>query len=209
MGFPGAPGAQGPIGLTGPAGPIGATGPAGPIGATGPVGNTGPVGAQGAAGPAGPSGPTGATGPTGAAGATGGQVWSSNILFPSNIAAFSNQLIGLPSGGSTAGSGFIANSLAVPNACTGSNFKATVFGAIGTSTAVLAVYGNTAASLGSGEGPTPLFCEVTANNGAPVSCTSTGTSSLSDSLFINIVALLFSNSSDYNNARALVSFVCQ
>ncbi|HSU18737.1 MAG TPA: hypothetical protein VLI45_03245 [Acidobacteriaceae bacterium] len=237
MGFPGAPGAQGPVGLTGPAGPIGAQGPAGPIGATGPagpigltgaigatgaagpqgatgpagpVGPVGAAGAQGAQGPLGPSGPTGPTGPTGAAGATGGQVWSANILFPSDIGGTGGQFSALPSGASTGQtSHFVISSLAVPTACTASHFKVTVFGAANTSTAQIVLGDNTAENITQLDAGTALYCTVTANNGLPVSCTSTGTTALTDSLFINIIAFQFSNPSDYNNARALVSFVCQ
>jgi hypothetical protein len=75
----GAPGPQGPIGLTGPAGPqgsIGLTGPAGAIGPAGATGSQGPIGLTGPSGPQGAQGSIGLTGPAGAigpAGATGSQ----------------------------------------------------------------------------------------------------------------------------------------
>jgi hypothetical protein len=58
----GAPGPQGPIGITGPTGPTGLTGPTGPTGVAGPAGPTGTTGATGGTGPQGATGPTGPAG---------------------------------------------------------------------------------------------------------------------------------------------------
>jgi IPT/TIG domain len=174
----------------------------GAIGPTGPTGPRGPAGATGAKGPTGPQGPAGANGPTGPA---GGQVWSADILFPAsvNVAVF-----GPPTGASTSGN-VQQSFLPLPHTCTGSNFAVTVFGAAGTSSVNASVTVATAADLQVGSfSSAELFCIVTAANGSPVSCSGPGTQTFTAPIFLGLAFYAFSNQSDFNNARAYVSFVC-
>jgi Collagen triple helix repeat (20 copies) len=198
-------GAVGPAGPTGPQGPTGANGangPTGPQGAQGPVGAIGP---QGPVGPTGPPGPTGANGPTGP---VGGQVWSANILFPASV----NSVVLGPPTGASPGTGLQSpqqSVLPLPQTCTGSNFAVTIFGAAGTSTAHASVTQATAADLQVGNiFATNLTCTVTAANGSPVSCSSPTTQTFSTPIFLGLAFSGFSKQSDFNNARAYVSFVC-
>ncbi len=136
------------------------------------------------------------------------QVWSANILFPPSITSV---LSALPSGGSTgiSGGGFWETGLPLPRNCTASNFSVTVRGAAGTSTAqaVLTATGPAQFDLGT-VAPTTLSCGLTAANGSMISCTSLATQALTAPGFLNLLFYSFSQSTDFNNARAFVSFVC-
>jgi len=220
-GATGATGAIGPAGATGAAGPIGpagatgATGAIGPAGATGSIGPAGATGATGATGPMGligNPGPAGATGATGAAGPAGGQIWSANFQLPASIASFSNQVIAAASGASIPASDgdFPSFVLPLPEACTVSKFSVTVFGAANTSQATFLLTASAASTVAAeGLNPTGISCTVTANDGAPVSCTSATSVPLSAGVFLADAAIGFTNSADFDNARATVSFVCE
>lgn len=136
------------------------------------------------------------------------QVWSANVLFPPSITSV---LSALPSGGSTgiSGGGFWETGLPLPRNCTASNFSVTVRGAAGTSTAqvVLTATGPAQFDLGT-VAPTTLSCGLTAANGSMISCTSAATQALTAPGFLNLLFYSFSQSTDFNNARAYVSFVC-
>ena len=220
----GATGAQGPIGpqgatgAQGPVGPQGATGAQGPQGAPGPQGATGaqgpvgPAGAPGATGPAGPTGPTGApgaTGPAGATGANGGLVFSANLLFESNPVTAVGYAVGVNPFQESTGLPIIPETiLAVPSACTAGHFTVTVLGAAGTSTAS-AFLGSTTDPTGNSNEGGALSCGITANNGAPVSCSSPATASLPAGAYVNFVVESFTHSSDFSGARAFMSFICE
>lgn len=187
-------------------GQIGQQGPQGAPGATGPAGPMGPMGLPGAAGPVGPQGPAGAMGPA------GGQVWSSNMLLPAQVTTSDSQhgILGLASGASNASQDIAAQALPVPQNCTASGFKATELGATGSSTVVVTVAVATASTLaGNLAYSTALNCQLTAANGAPATCTSTGTQSFNTTQFFEVAAYNFTNPSDFNNARILISYVCQ
>lgn len=212
----GAIGQTGPQGPQGPQGPVGMTGPQGvpgPQGATGAQGQQGPQGATGATGPAGPTGPTGApgaTGPAGAAGVNGGLVFSANLLFESNPVTAVGYAVGVnPFQENTGPTTIIPETiLALPSACTAGNFTVTVIGAAGTSTAAAFLGATTDPTGNSNEGGA-LTCTITANNGAPVSCNSPGTSSLTAGYYVNFVVESFTHSSDFSGARAFMSFICE
>ena len=235
MGLPGLPGPTGATGPAGPAGVAGAVGSEGPAGARGPVGGFGPQGpmglpglpgsvgaqgpsgsngAQGPAGQTGQTGPAGAPGPTGPIGpvgpAAGGQVWAANLLLPPSIGG---NVTGLASGASTAGGTSpeitMATALPVPQGCTTvSGLTATVLGAQGTSTVFVAAGAASLTDIVGGGGGSNVFCQITANNGAPVSCTSTGTEAVNPSMYLNIFLTQFSNAADFQNTRVLASFAC-
>ena len=157
-------------------GPTGAQGPSGSNGAQGPAGQTGQTGPAGAPGPTGPIGPVGP--------AAGGQVWAANLLLPPSIGG---NVTGLASGASTAGGTSpeitMATALPVPQGCTTvSGLTATVLGAQGTSTVFVAAGAASLSDIVGGGGGSNVFCQITANNGAPVSCTSTGTEAVNPSI---------------------------
>lgn len=210
----GATGPQGPAGPVGQTGAAGATGPQGPAGARGPTGATGatgaagPTGLVGPVGAQGPAGPSGATGSVGPAGAAGGQVWSSNNLLPTVLGQTFSQLIGVASGLGTAANSLLNVALPVSQPCTASDFAVTIYGATGTSTARVFLATSTTAQLSNGSFEGPLFCTVTAANGAPVSCTSAQTVALAPPKYLTS-AYQFSKATDFNNARAYVSFSCR
>lgn len=213
QGATGAQGAQGPQGATGAQGPQGATGATGAQGAQGPQGPQGATGATGATGPAGPTGPTGAagaTGPAGAAGVNGGLVLSANMLFENNPVTAVGYAVGVNPFLENTGPGTIIpeTMLALPSACTAGNFTVTVLGAAGTSTAAAFLGATTDPTGNSNEGGY-LSCNITANNGAPVSCKSTSTASLGAGYYVNFVVESFTHSSDFSGARAFMSFICE
>jgi IPT/TIG domain len=213
QGTPGATGAQGPQGLPGPQGPQGATGAQGPQGTQGPQGATGATGATGGTGPAGPTGPTGApgaTGPAGTDGVNGGLVFSANLLFENNPVTAVGYAVGVnPFLENTGPDTIIPETmLAVPSACTAGNFTVTVLGAAGTSTAA-AFLGATTDPTGNANEGGALTCVITANNGAPVSCSSASTSSLPAGSYVNFVVESFTHSSDFSGARAFIRFICE
>ena len=204
-------GAQGANGATGPAGPRGLTGLPGPVGAQGVTGATGPAGAQGPTGPAGPQGPIGPQGPAGTSGAAaGGQVWSSNLVLPSSIGG---NVTGVPSGTglalATSPAQVQAASLPVPTGCaTVSDLTVTVLGAQGTSTVFVAAGTVTQADLLGGGGNSNVFCQITSANGAPVSCSSTGTEAVGPSMYLDVFLTQFSSPADFQNARVYAAFTC-
>ena len=207
-GVAGADGARGPAGGFGPQGPMGLPGLPGPVGAQGPAGFTGPQGPAGTTGAPGPAGPTGPIGPVGPA--AGGQVWAANLFLPASIGG---DLTAVPSGAGLANATTPASVqqavLPVPQGCTTvSGLSVTVLGAQGTSTTFVAAGTVTLAQVVGGAGSSNVFCQLTANNGAPISCTSTGTESVNTSDFLDIFFTQFSNSADFQNARAYTSFAC-
>jgi hypothetical protein len=126
--------------------------------------------------------------------------------------------LGAMSGVSNAGvlspSNMQAVVLTPPQDCVGSNFQVTVLGATGTSTAFVYVGASTEAWLSGGIlGTSPLQCTVTANNGNPVTCSSSATFGFGPSSYPYLsLALSTENSAtpaDFDNARVLASFVCQ
>jgi hypothetical protein len=184
----------------------------GQIGPAGPTGPAGPIGPQGNVGPAGPVGPTGDIGPTGATGAAGGQIWSASFRLPADIASFANQVVAVPSGASIPPSdgNFPTYVLPLPQTCTASNFSVTVFGATGTSQASFILTATKASTVATEVlDTTSLSCTVTANSGAPVSCTSAASQKLTAPIFLADVAFNFTSAADFDNATATVSFVCQ
>jgi hypothetical protein len=98
--------------------------------------------------------------------------------------------------------------LALPSACTAGHFTVTVLGAAGTSTAAAFLGATTDPTGNSNEGGA-LSCVITANNGAPVSCSSPSTSSLPAGNYVNFVVEQFTHSSDFSGARAFMSFICE
>jgi Collagen triple helix repeat (20 copies)/IPT/TIG domain len=215
-GPPGAPGAQGPQGATGatgaqgPQGATGAQGPQGVPGATGPQGATGATGATGPQGPTGPTGATGATGPAGANGVDGGLVFTANSVFENNPNTAVGYAIGVNPFQENTGPLTIEPEtlLAVPSACTAAHFTVTVLGAAGTSSAT-AFLGTTTDPTGNSNEGGALSCVITANNGAPVSCSSTSTSSLPAGSYVNFVVEDFTHASDFSGARAFLRFICE
>ena len=202
VGATGVTGAAGAQGATGPAGATGAQGPAGATGAQGSTGATGPVGAIGTTGPAGPQGPAGATG------AAGGQVWSSSILLP---ATFATQVIIPPTGSSAPAAGVggnVASLLPTPQACTLSNLSVLVLGAAGTSTMTTAMGIATPAQLNIGHVGEGDSCQITANNGNPVTCTAAAPIQIPAGDLLGIFLVNFSNPSDFANSKVYVSFTC-
>ncbi|HWE84171.1 MAG TPA: IPT/TIG domain-containing protein [Terracidiphilus sp.] len=193
-------------------GPAGSAGPQGPVGLPGPIGYQGPqgpAGPQGATGATGPEGSTGPTGPTGPAGPAGGQVWSATMSIPASVGIV---MIGSMTGPSTAEVFDTPNvdslSVPIPQACTGENFKVLVLGAKGNSSANVVVGVADEDYLVWGEvGRTPLWCNVTAAGGAPVSCSSTATFSLT-SWYVSLVVSNFTNAPDFANTKVYASFVC-
>jgi Collagen triple helix repeat (20 copies) len=206
-GAPGATGAQGSQGATGPTGATGATGAQGPKGATGAQGAPGTNGANGQPGSAGPTGPTGPTG------ATGGQIWSSNFVLPASITSgmSSAGIVALPSGnGGTASQNVSSAVLQVPKNCTASGFTAAQFGAINSSTTQVMLVTGSDSLIASGYiNGSSLACTLTANSGAPTSCSTSGSTSLTAGELVSIAVFSFSNPPDYQNARLVVSFVCE
>jgi hypothetical protein len=206
-GAPGATGAQGPQGATGQTGATGAAGAQGPKGATGATGSPGTTGATGQPGPAGPTGPTGPTG------ATGGQIWSSNFVLPASITPgmSSAGIVALPSGnGGTASQNVPAMVLQVPQDCTASGFKAVQFGASNSSTAQVLLVTGADSTIASGFiNGSSLGCTLTANIGSFSSCSSPGSTSLTAGELVSIAVFSFSSPPDFQNARLVVSFVCQ
>ncbi len=207
QGSPGPTGAAGPKGDTGQTGATGATGDQGPKGSTGAQGSPGSTGATGQSGPAGPQGPTGPTG------ATGGQIWSSNFVLPATITSgmSSSGIVALPSGnGGTASQNVPAMVLQVPKNCTASGFSVAQFGASNASTTQVMLVTGTDSLIASGFiNGSSLGCTLTANSGAPTSCSSSGTASLTAGELVSIAVFSFSNPPDFQNARLVVSFVCQ
>ena len=103
----------------------------------------------------------------------------------------------------------MATALPVPQGCTTvSGLTATVLGAQGTSTVFVAAGASSLADVVGGGGNSNVFCQITSNNGAPVSCTSVGTESVNPSMFLDIFMTQFSNAADFQNARVLTSFAC-
>jgi hypothetical protein len=133
------------------------------------------------------------------------------VLLPASTSAV---LVGAASGASTAGvygaPAIQAAILPVPSTCTVSNLSVTVFGAQNTSTASIDVGTSTAAQAEAGEiTDTSLQCKVTANNGSPVSCTSTSSYSDSPGNYFSIVVFGFSSGPDFENARVTTNFTCE
>jgi hypothetical protein len=202
----------GAIGLQGPKGDTGAVGPVGPVGPIGPVG---PTGATGATGPTGPTGSTGAKGDTGSQGVAGGQVWSSTINMPGSIYVTA---MGVPTGFSNGIDYYKANTtldqeqfLPIPQNCTAKSFNVTVLGAQNTSTAYVTIGYSSPTWLS--QNPNSAYpsigCTVTANNGNPVSCSTSSTWYFSQGTPITIAVTDFDNVSDFENTRVMTSFVCQ
>lgn len=200
-------GSAGPIGPQGPQGPTGATG------ATGPQGLPGATGATGPQGPTGATGPQGATGATGATGPAGGQIWSSNFVLPPAITAGMSGagIVALASGnGGVASQNVIGSVLPVPQNCTVSGFKAVQFGAGNASTMQVVLAVGTDASVATGYlTAIPLSCILTANSGGFSSCSAPGSTVLSAGQLIAVGVFNFSDPPDFQNARLMVSFVCQ
>ena len=217
-GAAGAQGPAGPAGAAGPAGPIGPQGPIGQAGATGAAGAQGPAGAAGAMGvqgPAGPTGPEGPTGPAGPAGTAGPGVWTSNFVVPASLANLGGGTIfAVPIGTSTAVFNYQADTPAsvvqVPQSCTVGNLSVVAFNVQGTSTATVGLGTATSASnLASNDLFGLDLCTLKGNNGAPISCTSTGTPAVTAGQFVNDFIDAFSNAPDYQNARIFISFTCR
>ena len=137
-------------------------------------------------------------------------MWAANLLLPASIGG---NVTGVASGAGMAGGTSPAitqsTALPVPQGCTTvSGLTATVLGAQGTSTVFVAAGAATLSDIVGGGGNSNVFCAITANNGAPVSCTSSGTESVNPSMFLNIFLAQFSNGADFQNARVLTSFAC-
>lgn len=182
---------------------LGAVGPTGPVGPQGPQGLQGPQGIQG------PQGPQGVQGP---AGTNGGQVWSSNMFLGANAGGTElGAAVGVgPARPFYNGSDIAATVVPVPQTCKASNFKVQVVNAKGSSQATFVVGYATTTSIGQSQAfASPLTCNITAAGGSPVSCTSSSTATFTDSNLLLIAVYNFSNGSDFNNASAFVSFVCQ
>ena len=213
-GSAGAAGALGPAGATGPTGPTGATGSTGsagaagalgPAGATGPTGPTGATGATGVVGVEGPEGPTGATGATGPAGTSGGQVWTSIMTIPGTNTAYAGSANGASTGVSPMLRVGETVAVPLPQNCTASNFKVTVFGAQNASYAQIGLAYFVSPSVGF----EPLYCNVQAANGAPVSCSNAGTVALITPAYLYISAESLSTPTDYEGASVATSFICR
>lgn len=200
------------LGAVGPQGPMGSPGAPG---APGTPGLPGTPGTPGAPGTPGTPGARGDTGPAGPAGPAGGQVWSANVLLPASIPSQGTMLAsasGLSSATLESQAAIAEFALPVPQNCTASGFSATVIGAQNTSSAQVAAYTGTTADIGpenASTGESPLNCNVTAANGAAVSCTSANAVGFGSTGFVLIAVFNFSNGADFQNARVLTSFVCQ
>lgn len=200
-------GQVGPIGPQGPQGVQGVPGPQGAQGLQGPQGLSGPQGPQGIQGPVGNTGPQGPVGPS------GGQVWSTNFVLPSTLTSSDavHGLVTLPTGNGGTASPWVAQSvLQVPQDCTATHLVATQLGAANTSTmAVILGVGNASLTAGNAIGGSALSCTLTAANGGSSTCTSSAQVPLTTGQEIDVAVISFTNPPDFQNARLLVSFVCQ
>ena len=140
----------------------------------------------------------------------GGLVFSANLVFENNPVTAVGYAVGVnPFQENTGPSTIIPETmLAVPSACTVGQFTVTVLGAAGTSTAA-AFLGATTDPTGNLNEGGALTCDITANNGAPVSCNSPSTYPLPAGSYVNFVVESFTHSSDFSGARAFMSFVCE
>ena len=140
----------------------------------------------------------------------GGLVFSANLVFESNPVTAVGYAIGVNPFQENTGPNTIipATVLAVPSSCTAGNFTVTVLGAAGTSTATAYLGATTDPTGNSNEGGY-LSCTITANNGAPVSCSSPSTASLPAGAYVNFVVEAFSHSPDFSGARAFMRFLCE
>ncbi len=214
-GSTGAIGPQGAVGATGPQGLPGAPGPQGSLGPPGAPGPVGPPGMVGAPGMQGAVGPTGATGPAGSRGPIGASIqsWSSNNQLPATLVA-NSFLIGSPLGFGPAqdvAQGALVSSvvLAVPQACSASNFTVHVLGARGQSSAYITLGAASQQQVADNSLGTVVSCELTANAGNPVSCTASGPGSIPEGSFLSIVVQGFTNPSDFAGSNVLVDYQCQ
>ena len=176
----------------------------------GPQGPAGAAGPQGPAGPIGPAGPQGVTGLQGPAGAAGGQVWAANMTLPSSAYSI---MLGSPTGLSNAQDYFSpqaseAAGIPVPQNCTAANLRVTVIGAANNSQATIGIATTPDLSV-AGVFPSSLQCIVTANNGSPVSCTSSNSAPFTMSDYLMLLTSFVTNPPDFANAHVYTSFVCQ
>jgi hypothetical protein len=205
-------GAQGPQGAPGQAGAMGlpgapgVAGPIGPAGATGQTGAAGPMGAPGVAGPAGPAGPAG----------TALSSFTANFLIPGNVQG-NDFVIAPPVGASNAVTlGYPANysAVALPSsqACNNATLNVTVFGATGQSSVYIDLLGFVGTDFGVPSDQ--VLCQVTSNNGAPVSCTNPAgydPANFKPGEFLFFAVYVGSGSgdiSDYRNAHVLAYSTC-
>ncbi len=176
------------------------------VGAVGPQGPQGPPGMQGQQGQQGPPGMQGQQGNQGPQGVAGGQVWSGNGFLPSSFDTYASFAPLSGKGTYEPNYTLVQNDLLVPQTCTASQYSVTIYGAQGTSTILSGIaYSNTPEA----DWYDALVCTVTANNGAPVSCTSPSTITFPKGLKIANTILGASNPSDFNNVTIMTSFVCQ
>ena len=176
------------------------------VGAAGPPGPPGVPGAPGPPGPPGQQGQQGQQGNQGPQGIAGGQVWSANNFLPSSFDTYASFAPLSGKGTYEPNYTLVQNDLLVPQTCTASQYSVTIYGAQGTSTILSGIaYSNTPEA-----GWDDIFvCQVTAANGAPVSCTSPSTATFTKGLKIANTVLGASNPSDFNNVTIMTSFVCQ
>jgi hypothetical protein len=100
--------------------------------------------------------------------------------------------------------------LPVPQDCTASGFAVTVFGAKNTSTATIALASGSATAVNSGQvQSSSLSCQVVADKGSPVSCSTSATVALTDQDFVALLIYFNGNDPDYDSTRVTSSFVCQ
>jgi hypothetical protein len=100
--------------------------------------------------------------------------------------------------------------LPVPQACTASGFSVTVFGAKNTSTATIALASASASGVSSGQvQSSALSCQVVADKGNPVTCSTSETLALTDQDFVALLIYFNASDPDYDNTRVTSSFVCQ
>ena len=124
-------------------------------------------------------------------------------------------MLGSPLGSSTFGGINIGNLttsvLPVPPNCnTISDFTATILGAQGNSSLTAGVGSSPFADIRIGDVfSTNVSCTITAANGANVSCTSPGTTTVDTTQAISIILTNIANPSDYQNTNVLTTFVCQ
>lgn len=233
--FAAAIGQIGPIGPTGQTGPRGIPGAQGLPGLQGLTGSQGPTGLQGLrgeagpAGPQGPRGPNGNPGPSGPQGPAGGQVWVSNIHLPPLVN--NGDLFLFPAIGTGAPPippvDVVAGLLPVPQSCTIRNLRVTALGTRGASTAGVAVFIASNATVNpdsvieyfltllenkppTAQGAPVPHCTLTSSlTGAPVSCTSSTAYAVDTSESLGLGVYGFDNALDYDGARLLVSFTCE
>jgi hypothetical protein len=116
---------------------------------------------------------------------------------------------GLSSAALQSGSSVAGESLPLPQSCTASNFSVTVFGASGTSQMTVALTTTSAASAQLGNiDAIQLSCTATANNGSPVTCTSSATAALTAPTYVNIF-ISASDPAAFASNTIQTSFICQ